>query len=80
MKLPTYSVHLAGGDDRGALPGALEFVAPGRLHLAQVFGTVVGQRMPSEAGDEERLLQPSLEHFAEIDDLFLFDAALLQPE
>ena len=48
MTSPERSLHPASGNDRGAFLRALEFVACGRVQLAQIVGTVIGQRMPLE--------------------------------
>src|SRR3989338_8397959 len=48
MTSPQGSLHPASGDDRRALLSALEFVARGRVQLAQVVGTVVGQSVTLE--------------------------------
>src|ERR1035437_8345529 len=48
MTSPEPSLHPASGNDRGRLLRALEFVACGRVQLAQIVGTVVGQRVSLE--------------------------------
>ena len=48
MTSPERSLHPASGNDRRALLRALEFVACGRVQLAQIVGTVVGQRVSFE--------------------------------
>jgi hypothetical protein len=52
MTSPQRSLHPASGDDRGSLLSTLELVARGRMQLAQIVGTVVGQRMPFEPGPQ----------------------------
>ena len=117
------SLNPASGDDRGALLGALELVAGGRVQIAQIVGAVVGKRIPLEPGpqvfdgvevwgiwgkkgnldvsvqrieivahqatamrlqaipdQQQRLLQMVLERLERFHDLFLLDAALVQPE
>ena len=48
MTSPERSLHPASSNDRGTLLRALEFVACGRVQLAQIVGTVVGQRVSLE--------------------------------
>src|SRR5450759_998787 len=48
MTSPERSLNPASGNDRGAFLRALEFVACGRVQLAQIVGTVVGQRVSLE--------------------------------
>src|ERR1700738_5121835 len=48
MTLPKRSLHPASGDDRGALLSALELVARARVQLAEIVGTVIGQRVSLE--------------------------------
>ena len=52
MTLPKCSLHPASGNDRGALLRALEFVACARVQLAQIVGTVIGQRVSLEPGPQ----------------------------
>lgn len=48
MTSPKRGLAPAGGNDRWAFLSALEFVARRGVQLAQVVGTVVGQRMSLE--------------------------------
>lgn len=48
MTSPKRSLHPAHGNNRGAHLRAFEFVACGRVQLAQIVGTVVCQGMPLE--------------------------------
>ena len=52
MTSPQRSLHPASGNDRGALLGALEFVARCDLQLAEVVGTVIGHGMALEPGPQ----------------------------
>ena len=48
MTLPKRSLHPASGDDRRTLLRTLELVSCSRVQLAEIVGTVVGQRIALE--------------------------------